>query len=238
MGFGYHYAKEQAGSTLTRLFVGIGLLYSVMLIVETGIHSRPKALADPRWFVALPTLRNDTLRPAEEWLQEHLKGGDAVLMVGGAEVWDLPSRPKETTVYYNTCFDDCLLVEWLAGKSTPEEQRLALTEHNVKYVCVDFAALRRYRDKGNYGYDPRFTNKFLNDLNRTRVLKIETLLGQEAALKAKRDPDQIIYRVLTSAEVAAGEEAARALQKATQPKPKATPKAAPATSANQSKNDG
>ncbi len=256
-GFGYVYAKEQAGSTIARGFLGVGLVYCWMFIAGLG------ATADVRWFTALTHLRSDPveavgprenaspqrLSPAQRWLAKHLAGDDAVLMVGGASVWDLPGRPRQSNVYYNTCFDDCLLVDWLAGKSAAEDQRAAFESQRVKYVCVDWGELRRYRSAGNYGYDLRFSPVQLDELVRSRVLKEETRFGADATVKDNKRPrpPQQIYRVLTSAEATADASAAAAAaadalsrenvsrQKAASKNIKPTPKAAPPKSANQSR---
>jgi hypothetical protein len=242
-GFGYLYAKEEAGSTVARTFLAVGLAYSLMFIALTT--------PETRWLVALNHLRTDPLlsdnpreqlpqrlRPAERWLNQHLSGDEAVLMVGGASVWDLNGKTQAVNVYYNTCFDDCVLLDWREGKKPDEVEkfRAEFESRGVKYVCVDWEELKRYLSPGNYGYDPRLTAKqslrLFNNFENTLVFKSEARLGPEIEFlgEAKR-PAQVIYRVLTSAE-AADE---RARQKEATRNIKPTPKAAPPKSANQSR---
>jgi hypothetical protein len=249
-GFGYVYAKDEAGAVVARTFLAVGLIYSLMFI------SRFDLKADARWFVALHHLRTDPVQSdnpnkptlqrlslAERWLNQHLEPGDGVLLVGGARVWDLTGKTQGVNVYYNTCFDDCVLLNWRADKKTVEEFREEFSARDVKYVCVDWLELSRYLSEGNYGYDRRFSVKdslrLFNNFENTRLLKQEARLGPEIEFlgEAKR-PAQVIYRVLTRAEAsaAAAEAAAeRARQKAATKNIKPTPKAAPPKSANQSR---
>lgn len=257
-GFGYLFVKEQGGAAIARIFLGVGLLYSVLFLVQFG------SAADTRWFVSLAHLRTDPpsgerganpvlrtsntvqrISPVERWLQDRLKPDEAVLLVGGARVWDLPGKTQAVNVYYNTCFDDCVLLDWRAGKKPDEVEkfRAEFQSRKVRYVCVDWGELERYLGPGNYGYDRRLTTKdslrLFNNLENTRLLKVEAKLGAELPFlgQAKR-PRQVIYRVLTPAEAAADAAAAaaeRARQKAATKNIKPTPKAAPPKSANQSR---
>lgn len=248
-GFGYLFTKELAGSTVARAFFTVGAIYSLLMVTGFGVK------ADARWFVALNHLRTDPLQSenpnqptlqrltqSERWLTQNLKPDEAVLLVGGAQVWDLPGKTQGVNVYYNTCFDDCVLFNWRAGKKTVEEYRAEFAARNVKYVVVDWAELRRYLSPGNYGYDRRFSVKdslrLFNNFENTRLLKTVTKLGREEEFlgEAKR-PQQVIYRVLTTAEASADAAAAaaeRVRQKAATKNIKPTPKAAPPKSANQS----
>lgn len=250
-GFGYVYAKEQAGSTLARGFVLAGLVYCWMTIAGTFMT------ADVRWFVSLVHLRTDPipdskegeqvllrLKPAERWLNDHLVGDDAVLLVGGAEVWDLNGKTRSVNVYYNTCFDDCLLFDWRAKKKTVEDFRAEFTARKIKYVCVDWEELARYLSPGNYGYDSRLKAEtslsLLQNFEQRKLFKHEIQFGQVAEhwgvfTEKSRRPKQVVYRVLTSAEAAAATSAERERQKAAQKNIKPTPKAAPPASANQSR---
>lgn len=246
-GFGYALVKDRAGTTPARVFLGVGLVYSWIFVSATGVA------ADSRWFVALDYLRVDPapeplrdqppppLRtsPAERWLSEHLGRDNGVLLVGGARVWDLPGRSQKPNVFYNTCFDDCLLVDWTLNK-TPAEQRAAFEERGVKYVVVDWSELRRYLSKGNYGFDSRFSGRQLDQLVRDRVLVEETRLGADAPWQDNKRPrpPQQVYRVLTAGEASAAAAAARAGQKAATKSENPTPNAAPPTSASQSKKSG
>jgi hypothetical protein len=249
-GFGYAWAKEHAGATVARLFLGIGLLYGVLVL--TGFS----AMVDARWFVALQYLREDPVisnepidlalvrsTPAERWLNEHLRGNEAVLLVGGARVWDFNGKSQVPNIYYNTCFDDCVLLNWRAGKKTSEVEKFReeFTSRNVKYVCVDWRELQRYLSPGNYGYDRRFVPKdslsMFNNWENSRLLKQEISFGEQEFLEYAKRPSQVIYRVLTTAEASADAAAAAAerRQKAATKNIKPTPQAAPPKSANQSR---
>jgi hypothetical protein len=213
--------------------------------------------ADIRWFVSLAHLRADPvpeakpdalvitrLKPAERWLNEHLKGDEGVLMVGGADVWDLNGKTRAVNVYYNTCFDDCLLFDWRAGKKTADDFRSEFVSRNVKYVCVDWEELARYLSKGNYGYDARLkadtSLSLMQNFEKVKLLEHEIQFGEVSSHwgvfnEKPRRPKQVIYRVLTSAEATAAADAERERQKAAKKNIKPTPKAAPPASANQSR---
>ncbi len=248
-GFGYLFTKELAGSTVARAFFAVGLICSLLMVVGFGVK------ADARWFVALNHLRTDPLQTenpnqpslqrlsqSERWLTQNLQPDEAVLLVGGAQVWDLPGKTQALNVYYNTCFDDCVLFNWRSKKETVEDFRAEFASRNVKYVVVDWAEFSRYLSPGNYGYDRRLSVKdslrLFNNFENTRLLKQVARLGREQEFlgEAKR-PQQVIYRVLTTAEAAeeaAAAAAERARQKAATKNIKPTPKAAPPKSANQS----
>lgn len=99
------------------------------------------------WFVPLAQLREDP-----HWISRwHLYFNSvadqgAVLTVGDAAVFDLTPP-----VFYNTCFDDCLLEQWVKGK-TADETRAELTSRHIVYVFVNWSEIRRYRSKDNYGF--------------------------------------------------------------------------------------
>ena len=78
--------------------------------------------------------------------------------------------------YYNTCFDDCLLCDWMLGKSA-DERRLELAMRNIAWVLVDWPELARYQLPGNYGFDPRFEPQLLDELVAQGVLGRPQLLG-------------------------------------------------------------
>lgn len=112
--------------------------------------------ADNRVLIALRDLRLDLPRdlehslsrmnPGHHWLNQHVAPGDRVLMVGEAQVFDL-----EMPIFYNTCFDDCVLETLLKGKTTDERRRV-LSDNRITYVFVSWYELQRYRQPGNYGY--------------------------------------------------------------------------------------
>ena len=84
-------------------------------------------VGDNRWFVSLEQLRRDRpwpqhtpqrVKASHQWLNENVQPGQAVLLVGDAEPFDL-----EMPVFYNTCFDDCLLCDWMLNKSAERAPR-------------------------------------------------------------------------------------------------------------------
>ncbi len=139
---------------------------------------------DVRWFTRLDLLKTgeqlsqfDVARiPAHlRYLNDQVAADKAVLFVGDAAVFEV--RPK---CYYNTCWDDCLLVDWLADRSADERQKI-LDEKKVTWVCVNDAELARYRSPGNYGYDPRYNEELLTELVDQKVLQpVATALFQSS----------------------------------------------------------
>jgi len=146
-------------------FLCAGLGYSVLVAVSP-------LPGDNRWFVALSALRSDETNPgratrvsaAQRWLNEHTGPGRSVLLVGDAAPFDL--RPK---AYYNTCFDDCLLADWTIGRSRRQRQE-ALHSRAIQYIYIDWSEIARYRTPGNYGYDPRWTGRLLQELIDQQIL--------------------------------------------------------------------
>jgi hypothetical protein len=99
------------------------------------------------WFVPLAQLRDDP-HWISRWHSFFNATADqgAVLAVGDAAVFDLAPR-----VYYNTCFDDCLLEQWVKSREKkPDEIRAELTSRRIVYVFVNWSEIRRYRD--TYGF--------------------------------------------------------------------------------------
>jgi hypothetical protein len=145
----------------------IGLTYNLLMAASPLV-------GDNRWFVALERLRTDEpkmegdisrVKPAIRWLNEHAGPGEAVLCVGEAAVFDL-----EMPVFYNTCFDDCLLVSWTENR-TAEERKEELRSRKIAYVYFEEAEIKRYRSDNNYGYDPRFDVALFDELIRQGVLQ-------------------------------------------------------------------
>ncbi|MEX2027723.1 MAG: hypothetical protein WEH44_10480, partial [Pirellulaceae bacterium] len=171
-GVGVEHALRQPLKWVLYPLLAIGLLYNLVYVCSP----MPLAMAlagDNRWLARLETLRN--AEPSERiplsrinadirWLNAHVPAGQSVLCIGEAAVFDL-----EMPVYYHTCFDDCLLVEWMAGKSVAERKQL-LHEKQVAFVHVDWAEIERYRAQGNYGFDPRFSRKLLDEFVAQGVL--------------------------------------------------------------------
>ncbi len=130
-------------------------------------------VGDNRWFVALAQLRSDgpwpeatplRIKPAHRFLNEHIQPGQAALLVGDAEPFDL-----EMPVYYNTCFDDALLCDWMLGK-TADQRRQEFAKRQIAWVLVDRPEIARYQSPGNYGFDPRFDPQILGELVAQGVL--------------------------------------------------------------------
>jgi hypothetical protein len=145
----------------------VGLTYNLLSAASPFV-------GDNRWFVALERLRIDEpitdhqlsrVKAAHRWLNANVQAGETVLCVGDAAVFDL-----EMPVYYNTCFDDCLLVNWMEGK-TPQQRKEEFKNRKVAYVCFDRNEYERYTSPGNYGYDPRFSPELLDELVFQGVLK-------------------------------------------------------------------
>ena len=100
-----------------------------------------------RYFVSLDRLRDDPER-MDAWFRyfnAHRFEG-RLLAVGDAAVFDL-----KMPVLYNTCFDDCLLEQLVAGR-TADQVRAALVEREITYILVNWGEIARYRSPGNYGY--------------------------------------------------------------------------------------
>ena len=144
-----------------------GLTFNLLAAVSPFV-------GDNRWFASLERLRTDEpvtdrqisrVKAAHRWLNQNVKPGQAVLCVSDAAVFDL-----EMSVYYNTCFDDCLLVNWTDGK-TPEQRRREFRSRRVAYVYFDEDEYNRYISPGNYGFDPRFSPQLLAELVHQGVLK-------------------------------------------------------------------
>ena len=148
---------------------------------------------DTRYFYALDVLRQDPIILTADHarlneLQPH--GSKRVLLVGDAEPFDL-----ESNALYNTCFDDNVLEQLIAGK-TPAEQRAALQDMNVSYVYVDWPEIERYRSPGNYGYTDYITHDLFRQLMADGVLSAPNrpAFRQVDAEHAVSQPQ--IYRVL------------------------------------------
>jgi len=147
------------------LLLGLGVLYQMTAcLFLTG---------DNRILVPLALLRDDSpvqeqatprTSAAHRWLNANILPDEKVLLVGDAQVFDL-----EMPVFYNTCFDRSILVDLIADRS-PEESVEALQSQGIRYVWIDRNELKRYRSPGNYGYDPRLTDEYLNSLIEKQVL--------------------------------------------------------------------
>ncbi|MDX1946599.1 MAG: glycosyltransferase family 39 protein [Pirellulaceae bacterium] len=170
---------------LAALLAGVGAAWrddrpwkwsvAVILVLGLGyslLAASSQLVGDNRWFVALEHLRKTSVTaenpygvsPAHVWLNEHVNKEEGVLLVGDAAPFNLLPQ-----VFYNTCFDDCLLCDWTLGRSV-SEQRAAFATRGIGWVVVDENELRRYQSLGNYGYDPRYDPRLLAELVSRGVL--------------------------------------------------------------------
>jgi 4-amino-4-deoxy-L-arabinose transferase-like glycosyltransferase len=135
------------------------------------------------WFLPLDQLRSDPnwINPWHWYLNKKAVDSDAVLVVGTPAVFHLKSR-----VYYNTCFDDCIL-EQLVKNKTPEEIRRAVAAKGIAYVLVDWDAIARYRS--TYGFTDFVQPEVFNRLVRQGIL---------TPLPPMRRIDQRLYHVSPS----------------------------------------
>jgi len=124
-----------------------------------------------RYFVSLDRLRrrpeevDDRVDPWHRYFNRHASGG-RVLLVGDAEPFDL-----EVPVLYNTCFDDCIFEQIVAGekekgdkssfsakpagtteRSSEKLDLSPLSARGITHVFVDWDEIARYRKPGNYGF--------------------------------------------------------------------------------------
>ena len=166
-GAGVELARTRPLKYVVAGLMVFGLTYNVLMAASPIV-------GDNRWFVSLERLRTDVprregeisrVKAAHRWLNENVKPGQAVLCVADAAVFDL-----EMPSFYNTCFDDCLLVNWIEGK-TAVQRREEFRSRNVAFVYFDQEEFERYISPGNYGYDPRFSPKLLDELVSQGVLK-------------------------------------------------------------------
>jgi hypothetical protein len=167
-GAGVEYARHKPLKYVVGGLMVVGLTYNLLVAASPFV-------GDNRWFISLERLRTDEpkseqqisrVKAAHRWLNKNVKPDEAVLCVGDAAVFDL-----EMPVFYNTCFDDCLLVNWTQGK-TSEQRREEFKNRKVAYIYFDEEEYKRYISPGNYGFDPRFSPKLLDELVNQGVLKM------------------------------------------------------------------
>ncbi len=154
---------------------------STLTVVAFGLVTQfPFAtlpLNDNRFFAPLAELRHDEPRltesvgprmhPAHQWLNEHARPGERVLLVGDAEPFEL-----QIGAVYNTCFDDCQFERLFKGR-TRQERLASLRAENIRYVLFHWAHLDRYRSPGNYGYTSDYVAR---DLVRRELVHEQRLL--------------------------------------------------------------
>jgi len=136
--------------------LAFGFLYGVLLATHSQFN-------DNRYFVALeqPSLNAN---PDHIWLNANTAPGQAVLLVGDAEPFEL-TMPA----YYNTCFDSCLLCDFVLNR-TASERQAEFAKRNIAFVYVDWSEIARYQSAGNYGFDARFEPELLDELVAEGVL--------------------------------------------------------------------
>ena len=156
-------------------------LYNVVFFVS------PIISPDIRFLVSYEEIRRDIprnpnidrnwLHPAHRHLNEHLPPGYQAMLVGQAQVFDL-----EVPFLYNTCFDDCVFEQTLAGLTT--DQRLAtLRDKRISHVFIYWHELDRYRN--SYGYSDYVT--------RERIQRefVDTGLFEEVSMPEVADRSQL-----------------------------------------------
>jgi hypothetical protein len=125
----------------------LGAVLSCALVVNWLLISSAYLGPNPL-FVSLVQLREDprisASLPMHLYLNQQLTDADRVLLVGDAAAFDL-----QIPVLYSTCFDDCLLEQFLRGRDRNERLEL-LQERGVTHVLVDWSEIARYRD--TYGF--------------------------------------------------------------------------------------
>ncbi len=122
---------------------------------------------DNRFFVSISSMRRDEFHqadpthsrvvdPIHRYANDNMDKVDGILLVGGADAFDLEMR-----VMYNTVFDDCIL-EKLMKDRTQEERLAAFREHGISHVFVLWREITRYRFPGGYGFTEYVTRELLH----------------------------------------------------------------------------
>lgn len=136
----------------------------IVLVAYAVMYLGAGMETDSRFLVKLETLRHGpvlkesdttTLR-VHRYLNQQLGSEGRVVLVGDAEPFDL-----EMQVYYNSCFDDSILADWLFGQS-PQQQLVILSDNKIDFVYVSWEELDRYQ--ASYGYDERVNRGWINEL--------------------------------------------------------------------------
>ncbi len=149
-----------------------GLIALTTVLVFCVLASR-YATPDNRILVSYQQLRTDTphprdpgawtLTPAHDFLNRSTPPGNAVLLVGDAQPFDLTP-----ITYYNTCFDGSVFEQWMDGVP-PREQLAALQSRSVSFVLVDWGEVARYR--ATYGFTPFVQPEVFRQLEEDGVLR-------------------------------------------------------------------
>jgi hypothetical protein len=134
-----------------------GLTANFLLVIGQHPH---------RYLVSLETLRIDEpaepngpsrVHPAHRYLNANIAPKGCVLLVGGAQPFDL-----ELPVLYNTCFDESIFERLFKGR-TRRQRREALDEHGITHVLLNWSEIDRYRSPGNYGFTDYVTRSLVRD---------------------------------------------------------------------------
>lgn len=157
-------------------------------------------IGDNRFFVALEALRTDVgdpaqgrvgrVNPAHQYLNEHVPAGDAVLLVGDAQPFDLEPR-----TFYNTTFDPSVFAWFMKGRSAGE-RRATLRMRNVTHVYVDWRDIARYRSPGNYGFTDYVQPAVFDALVAQGVLRLVWSPPPDETDHQPSYPPPQIYKVL------------------------------------------
>jgi hypothetical protein len=152
-----------------------------MFVNLVEITTPADSMRDTRFFSSLRYLKDDAavnprpnvtrINPAHSWLNKHTPAGKRVMLVGDAQPFDLDIQPgllnlkgppnldfQKPIVFYNTCFDDCVLEKMVEGKTASEKLTTLQTEE-IRYVLIHWGELSRYRSDGNYGYSTYVTRE-------------------------------------------------------------------------------
>jgi len=152
-GVGAAWSQERSWRTMLLTVLLCGLFVNLLYVLSTGRH-------DHRYLVALDQLRRDEpleqggpsrVNPVHRYLNDTVRDGHKVLLVGDAQPFDL-----EVPSLYSTCFDDCIF-EQLMKDRTRDERIEALRKHKISHVYVHWGEIDRYLSPGNYGFTPYVT---------------------------------------------------------------------------------
>ncbi len=150
------------GATWSRAPVWRAALWTVLacgLVANFTLAALP-LLGDNRYLVRLEQLRDDprltTVSVAHRFLNEHVRPGGCVLIVGDAGVFNV-----RVPMLYSTCFDPCIFEQLMRGRDAAQ-RRAQLRERGVSHIYVDWAEIERYRQPGNYGFTDYVTPELLH----------------------------------------------------------------------------
>jgi hypothetical protein len=155
-GVGATWTDGRGWRRLMVAVVALGMLSNFLTISSPTI-------GDNRYFVALGELRGDEpkgldevsrINPAHRYLNQSVRDGSAVLLVGDAQPFDL-----EVPVFYNTCFDDCVFERLMKGADKRQRLR-ALRQRRISHVFFHWREIDRYR--ATYGFTDYVTKPLVH----------------------------------------------------------------------------